>query len=49
MKILLVHKYFYHRGGVENSLFQTMELLKKKGHNVSVFFDAPSAESGFGV
>jgi len=37
MKILLIHKYFYHRDGAANSFFQTMELLKKKGHKVSVF------------
>jgi len=37
MKILLVHKYFYHRDGAANSFFQTIELLKKNGHKVSVF------------
>lgn len=37
MKILLVHKYFYPRSGADNSFFQTVELLKKNGHKVSIF------------
>ena len=37
MKILLANKYFYKRGGAENSFFETARLLKEKGHEV-VFF-----------
>jgi glycosyltransferase involved in cell wall biosynthesis len=37
MKILLINKYFYHKGGAETVFFDTAELLKKKGHEL-VFF-----------
>ena len=37
MKILLVNKYFFIKGGAENSFFVKAELLKKYGHEV-VFF-----------
>ncbi|MCA9409488.1 MAG: glycosyltransferase, partial [Candidatus Omnitrophica bacterium] len=37
MKILLINKYFYIKGGAENSFFQMAKLLEKKGHEV-VFF-----------
>ncbi len=37
MKILLVNKFYYHRGGDCTAVFSTEELLKKKGHEVAVF------------
>ncbi len=37
MKILLGHKYFYPRSGAEKSFLQTVEILKKNGHKVSIF------------
>jgi glycosyltransferase involved in cell wall biosynthesis len=37
MKILLVNKYFFIKGGAENSFFQTAKILEKKGHEVSFF------------
>lgn len=37
MKILLANKYFYIKGGAENSFFKTAELLEKKGHGISYF------------
>ena len=37
MKILLVNKYFFRKGGAENLFFGTAELLKKKGHEVHFF------------
>jgi glycosyltransferase involved in cell wall biosynthesis len=37
MKILLANKYFYLKGGAENSFFETAKLLKQKGHEVSFF------------
>ena len=37
MRIILVNKYFYPRGGAEQSFLQTAELLKKNGHRVSFF------------
>lgn len=37
MKVLLVNKFFYPRGGAENSFFETARLLERKGHQV-VFF-----------
>ena len=37
MKILLVNKYFYVRGGSETYFFGLAELLKKAGHEV-IFF-----------
>lgn len=37
MKILLVNKYWYLRGGSERIVFSTKELLEKAGHTVAVF------------
>ena len=37
MKVLLVNKYFYPRGGSENVFFDTGQLLREKGHEV-IFF-----------
>jgi len=37
MKILLANKYFFLKGGAENSFFETASLLEKKGHKV-IFF-----------
>ena len=37
MKVLMANKYFYLKGGAENSFFETANLLKKKGHQVSFF------------
>jgi glycosyltransferase involved in cell wall biosynthesis len=48
MKILLVNKFFYLKGGAETSLFDTAQLLRAKGHRVLFFsmshpqnFDSP--------
>jgi len=37
MKVLLVNKFFFLKGGSETSLFDTAALLEKKGHAVSYF------------
>ncbi|MBU0660956.1 glycosyltransferase [Patescibacteria group bacterium] len=37
MKILLVNKYWYIRGGAERVLFDTKELLENAGHEVFIF------------
>ena len=37
MKILLVNKYFYLKGGAEYVLFETADLLRSKGHEVISF------------
>jgi len=37
MKILLVNKYFFIKGGAENSFFLTAKILKKGGHEVAFF------------
>lgn len=37
MNIVLAHKFFYRRGGADNSFFATADLLRRKGHNV-IFF-----------
>ena len=37
MKILLINKYFYSRGGCENNLFRSADVLKSKGHRVIYF------------
>jgi glycosyltransferase involved in cell wall biosynthesis len=37
MKVLLVNKFFYLRGGAEASFFDTARLLREKGHRVSFF------------
>ncbi len=44
MKILLANKYLYPVGGPEVLLFQTAELLKRRGHVVSFFGMADRAE-----
>ncbi len=37
MKILLVNKYWYHRGGTERVVFLTKQLLEQAGHRVELF------------
>lgn len=37
MKILLINKFYYHRGGAETVFFQTKGLLESAGHKVVVF------------
>lgn len=37
MKVLLVNKFYYPRGGDCTAVFSTEQLLKNKGHEVSVF------------
>ena len=37
MKVLLVNKFYFPHGGSETYFFQVEELLKKKGHSVSIF------------
>lgn len=37
MKILLVNKFFYPKGGGEYNLFRSSDVLKKKGHEVMYF------------
>jgi glycosyltransferase involved in cell wall biosynthesis len=37
MKILLVNKYYYLRGGSEKYFFELENLLRKKGHQVHIF------------
>jgi hypothetical protein len=37
MKILLINKYFYIKGGAENSFFETGRLLENKQHEVVYF------------
>lgn len=37
MKILLINKYYYNRGGSEKYLFELEKLLKAKGHQVRIF------------
>ena len=37
MKILLVNKFYYHRGGDCTAVFNTEQLLKSKGHEIAVF------------
>jgi len=37
MKILMINKYFYPKGGSENYMFALRELLKQKGHQVIDF------------
>ncbi len=37
MKILLINKYYYIKGGPERCLFNTEELFHAKGHEVAVF------------
>src|SRR3989339_118990 len=37
MKILLVNKYWYMRGGAERVVFATKDILEKNGHKVEIF------------
>lgn len=37
MKVLLINKFFYLRGGIEKHLFDLAELLKQNGHSVAFF------------
>lgn len=37
MKILQVHKFFYHHAGAEAAFFNTVELLERRGHRVIHF------------
>lgn len=37
MKILLINKFFYIKGGSETAFFEIAKLLEKKGHKVSFF------------
>jgi len=37
MKILLINKYYYIRGGAERYLFNIQRLLEKRGHTVAIF------------
>ena len=36
MKVVLINKYLYRRGGAETALFNQAELLESRGHSVSV-------------
>ena len=54
MRVLLVNKFLYRKGGAEVSLFETAELLRRKGHEVMFFAmqhpdNIPSAEEAFFV
>ena len=37
MRVLLINKYHYLRGGAERSYFDTAELLASHGHEVAFF------------
>ncbi|MDD2656842.1 MAG: glycosyltransferase [Patescibacteria group bacterium] len=37
MKVLLVNKYWYIRGGAERVVFATKDILEKNGHEVEIF------------
>ena len=37
MKILLINKFYYHRGGDCTAVFATEQLLRSKGHEIAVF------------
>jgi len=37
MKILLVNKFFFFKGGSETAFFDTAQILKQKGHEVAFF------------
>ena len=37
MKILLINKYFYKKGGAETVFFNIIKLLEKHGHTVIPF------------
>lgn len=37
MKILFVNKFFYIKGGAENSMFQTAGMLERQGHEIIYF------------
>ncbi|MCX7920327.1 MAG: glycosyltransferase family 4 protein [bacterium] len=54
MRILLVNKFFYPKGGSEKVFFETAELMKKNGHTVRFFSmvapeNQPSSESEYFV
>ena len=38
MKILLVNKFHYLRGGSEKYYFELANLLKEKGHKIAFFY-----------
>ena len=42
MRILLVNKFFYRKGGAETYFFALAEGLKALGHEVSFFLHASS-------
>ncbi len=44
MKILLINKFFFLKGGTEKAFFDTANLLQKKGHSV-VFFSMSHPEN----
>lgn len=44
MKVLLINKYFYYKGGAERVFFDTADLLRKKGHKV-IFFSMRHPEN----
>jgi len=50
MKVLLVNKFYYLRGGAERSVFETKKLLEEKGHRVIPFsmFDERNQPSPYG-
>ena len=37
MKILLINKFYYLKGGTEKHFFELKNLLEEKGHEVIVF------------
>ena len=52
MRVLQVHKYFYHRAGAEAVFFDTINGLRKRGHEVAEFSvqnskNSPSEYSSF--
>ena len=44
MKVLLINKFFYLRGGSEKTFFDTADILQKKGHRV-LFFSMNASEN----
>jgi len=50
MKVLLVNKFYYLRGGAERSVFETKRLLENRGHDVIPFsmVDDRNAPSPYG-
>lgn len=50
MRILLVNKYFYRKGGAETYFFALAEGLRALGHEVAFFsMQHPNNESSYGV